>query len=110
MGVFARIFEGLAAEAPETPTIMIAVSLRTLCVRVSLHKYFKAYRTASSLRGKGGGAIDCHWLEGNGECRLIGRTKGLEGRRNCPGESFARKQKPSCTPSSMPKEVRCGFS
>lgn len=54
MGVFARIFEGLAAEAPETPTIMIAVSLRTLCVRVSLHKYFKAYRTASSLRGKGG--------------------------------------------------------
>ncbi|MBL3594225.1 hypothetical protein JMM63_01290 [Rhodovulum sulfidophilum] len=56
MGVFARIFEGLAAEAPETPTIMIEVSLRTLCVRVSLHKYFKAYRTASSLRGKKGGA------------------------------------------------------
>lgn len=38
MGVFARIFEGLAAEAMEPTTIMIDVSRRTPCVRVSLRK------------------------------------------------------------------------
>ncbi|MFX0543905.1 IS5 family transposase [Roseovarius sp. S4756] len=53
MGVFARIFEGLAAEAPEQATIMIDAT------------YLKAHRTASSLRGKKGG-----------RGRLIGRTKG----------------------------------
>jgi transposase len=55
MGVFARIFEGLAAEAAEQTTIMIEVSRRTPCVRVSLRKYLKAHRTASSLRSKKGG-------------------------------------------------------
>jgi len=55
MGVFARIFEGLAAEAAEQTTIMIEVSRRTPCVRVSLRKYLKAHRTASSLRLKKGG-------------------------------------------------------
>ncbi len=55
MGVFARIFEGLAAEAAEPTTIMVEVSSRTPCVRVSLRKYLKAHRTASSLRLKKGG-------------------------------------------------------
>ncbi|WP_111481383.1 IS5 family transposase [Celeribacter halophilus] len=53
MGVFARIFEGLAAEAMDPTTIMIDAT------------YLKAHRTASSLRGKKGG-----------RGRLIGRTKG----------------------------------
>ncbi|AJE44800.1 Transposase [Celeribacter indicus] len=44
LGVFARIFEGLAAEAPEPETIMIDAT------------YLKAHRTASSLRAKKGGA------------------------------------------------------
>ena len=43
MGVFARIFEGLAAEAADQKTIMIDAT------------YLKAHRTASSLRGKKGG-------------------------------------------------------
>ncbi len=43
MGVFARIFEGLAAEAAEPTTIMIDAT------------YLKAHRTASSLRAKKGG-------------------------------------------------------
>lgn len=43
LGVFARIFEGLAAEAPEPGTIMIDAT------------YLKAHRTASSLRVKKGG-------------------------------------------------------
>ncbi|WP_246525334.1 IS5 family transposase [Thalassovita aquimarina] len=53
MGVFARIFEGLASEAANQKTIMIDAT------------YLKAHRTASSLRGKKGG-----------RGRLIGRTKG----------------------------------
>ncbi|MBR9653587.1 IS5 family transposase [Thalassovita aquimarina] len=53
MGVFARIFEGLASEAADQTTIMIDAT------------YLKAHRTASSLRGKKGGGG-----------RLIGRTKG----------------------------------
>ncbi len=55
MGVFSRIFEELAAEAAEQTTIMIEVSRRTPCVRVSLRKDLKAHRTASSLRLKKGG-------------------------------------------------------
>ena len=43
MGVFARIMEGLAAEAAERKTIMIDAT----CL--------KAHRTASSLRAKKGG-------------------------------------------------------
>ncbi len=43
MGVFARIFEGLAAEAADQKTIMIDAT------------YLKAHRTASSMRGKKGG-------------------------------------------------------
>jgi transposase len=53
MGVFARIFEGLAAEGAEPTTIMIDAT------------YLKGHRTASSLRLKKGG-----------RGRLIGRTKG----------------------------------
>jgi transposase len=56
VGVFARIMEGLASEAAEPNTVMIDVSRRTPCVRVSLRKYLKAHRTASSLRVKKGGA------------------------------------------------------
>jgi len=52
MGVFARIMAGLASEGTETKTIMIDVSRRTPCVRVSLRKYLKAHRTASSLWAK----------------------------------------------------------
>jgi transposase len=44
MGVFARIFEGLAAEATDKTTIMIDAT------------YLKAHRTASSLRSKKGDA------------------------------------------------------
>ncbi|WP_243698787.1 transposase [Paracoccus alkanivorans] len=54
-GVFARIMVGLVAESAEHKTIMIDVSRRTPCVRVSLRKYLKAHRTASSLRVKKGG-------------------------------------------------------
>ena len=43
MGGFARIFEGLAAEATDPTTIMIHAT------------YLKAHLTASSLRGKKGG-------------------------------------------------------
>lgn len=44
MGVFARIFEGLAADVVEPTTIMIDAT------------YLKAHRTASSLRSKNGDA------------------------------------------------------
>jgi hypothetical protein len=40
---FAKIFEGLAAEATDPTTIMIDAT------------YLKAHRTAASLRGKKGG-------------------------------------------------------
>ena len=53
-GVFARIMLGLATERAEHKTIMIEVSRRTPCVRVSLRKYLKAHRTATSLRSKKG--------------------------------------------------------
>lgn len=46
MGVFARIFEGLAAEAADPSTVMIDAT------------YLKAHRTASSLRSKRGGVED----------------------------------------------------
>ena len=46
MGVFARIMEGLAAEASEPKTIMIDAT------------YLKAHRTATSLWSKKGGAAD----------------------------------------------------
>ena len=45
-GVFARIMEGLAAEASEPETIMIDAT----CL--------KAHRTATSLQSKKGGAAD----------------------------------------------------
>ena len=44
MGVFARIFEGLAADVVEPTTIMIDAT------------YLKAHRTASSLRTEKGNA------------------------------------------------------
>lgn len=46
MGVFARIFEGLAAKAADPSTVMIDAT------------YLKAHRTASSLRSKRGGVED----------------------------------------------------
>lgn len=46
---------GLAAEASVAKTVMIDVSRRTPCVRVSLRKYLKAHRTATRLRSKKGG-------------------------------------------------------
>ena len=55
MGVFARIMEGLAAEAAERKTVMIDVSRQAPLVRACLRKYLKAHRTASSLRAKKGG-------------------------------------------------------
>lgn len=48
---------GLVAEHGEKKTVMIDVSRRTPCVRVSLRKYLKAHRTASSLGVKKGGAV-----------------------------------------------------
>jgi len=56
---------GLAAKHGEEHTVMIDVSRRTPCVRVSLHKYLKAHRTATSMAAKKGG-----------RGRLIGRTEG----------------------------------
>lgn len=55
MGVFARIMLGLAAEHGERKTVMIEVSRRTPCVRVSLRKYLKAHRPATSMGVKKGG-------------------------------------------------------
>ena len=46
---------GLAAEHGEEKTVMIDVSRRTPCVRVSLRKYLKAHRTATSMGVKKGG-------------------------------------------------------
>ena len=54
-GIFAKMMAGLAAEHGEKKTVMIDVSWRTPCVRVSLRKYLKAHRTASSLGAKKGG-------------------------------------------------------
>lgn len=45
MAVFARMFEGLAAETSGTTTIMIGAT------------YLKAHRTASSLRVEKGAAV-----------------------------------------------------
>ena len=45
MGVFARIFEALAAETADQKAIMIDST------------YLKAHRAASSMRGKKGGAV-----------------------------------------------------
>jgi len=54
-GIFAQMMAGLAAEHGEKKTVMVEVSRRTPCVRVSLRKYLKAHRTASSLGVKNGG-------------------------------------------------------
>lgn len=63
------MMDGLAAEAAVPKTLMIDVSRRTPRVRVSLRKYLKAHRTATSLRSKKGGS-------GARRGRLIGRTEG----------------------------------
>ena len=52
MGVFARMMRGLSEQGADKSTLMIDVSRRTPCVRVSLRKYLKSHRTASSLRVK----------------------------------------------------------
>ena len=54
-GIFAKMMVGLAAGQGEKKTIMIEVSRRTPCVRVSLRKYLKAHRTATSMGVKKGG-------------------------------------------------------
>jgi transposase len=54
-GVFARIVAELAAEEPEEKTAMIDASTRTPCVRMSLRKYLKTRRTATSLAVRKGG-------------------------------------------------------
>ena len=56
-GIFARMMAGLAAEHGERKTVMIEVSRRTPCVRVSLRKYLKAHRTATSMAAQKGGAV-----------------------------------------------------
>ena len=55
-GIFARMVVGLAAEHGDEKTVMIEVSRRTPCVRVSLRKYLKAHRTETSMAAKKGGA------------------------------------------------------
>ena len=59
---------GLAAEHGEEKTVMIDAT------------YLKAHRTATSLGVKKGDE-PCRAIgpSDNGECRLIGRTKGFEG-------------------------------
>jgi hypothetical protein len=54
-GVFARMMDGLAAEAAVPKTVMIDVSRHAPLVRACLRKYLKAHRTATSLRSKKGG-------------------------------------------------------
>ena len=54
-GVFARIMDGLAAEAAVPKTVMIDVSRHAPLVRACLRKYLKAHRTATNLRSKKGG-------------------------------------------------------
>ena len=61
---------GLSAEHGERTTVAIDAT------------YLKARRTAASMAANKGG----------GRGRLIGRTKAFEGRRNCLGDSFARKR------------------
>ena len=56
-GIFARMMEGLAAEAAVPKTVMIDVSRRAPLVRACLRKYLKAHRTATSLRWKKGGQM-----------------------------------------------------
>ena len=53
-GIFARMMEGLAAEAVVPKTVMIDVSGHAPLVRACPRKYLKAHRTASSLRSKKG--------------------------------------------------------
>jgi hypothetical protein len=48
------MIDGLATEAAAPKTVMIEVSRRTPCNRVSLRKYLKVHHTASSLRSKKG--------------------------------------------------------
>ena len=62
-GVFIRIMTGLATKVADEKTIMIDVGRRTPCVRVSLRKYLKAHRTASSPAGKKGGIERGPWLQ-----------------------------------------------
>ena len=54
-GVFARMMAGLSAGHGEEKTVMIEVSRRTPSVRVSLRKYLKGHRTATSMGVKKGG-------------------------------------------------------
>ena len=56
-GIFAKMMAGLVAEHGEKKTVMIDVSRRRPCVRVSLRKYLKGHRTASSLGVKKEGAV-----------------------------------------------------
>ncbi|NIZ09465.1 hypothetical protein HCZ97_08465 [Pseudooceanicola sp. HF7] len=56
-GIFAKMMAGLVAEHGQKKTVMIDVSRRTPCARVSLRNYLKAHRTASSLGVKKGGAV-----------------------------------------------------
>ena len=53
-GVFARIMDGLAAEAAVPKTGMIDVRGHAPLVRACPRKYLKAHRTATSLRSKKG--------------------------------------------------------
>jgi hypothetical protein len=54
MGVFARMMDGLSAEAAIPKTVMIDVSRHAPLVRACLRKYLKAHRTATSLRPENG--------------------------------------------------------
>ncbi len=53
-GVFARMMDGLAAEASTPKMVMIDVSGHAPLVRACPRKYLKAHRTATSLRSKTG--------------------------------------------------------
>ena len=69
--VFAQMRLGPAAEHGEETTVMIDVSTRTPCVRMSVRKYLKTHRTATSMGVTNGG-----------RGHPIRRTKGFEGSRN----------------------------
>ena len=58
--VFALMRVGPAAEHGEETTVMIDVSTRTPCVRMSVRKYLKTHRTATSM-----GVTNGAWTPGS---------------------------------------------
>ena len=91
-GVFARIMEGLAAEAAERRTGMIDVSRHAPLLRACLRKYLKAHRTASSLRSSEAEKKSIRWIDfppnGNPATSAGARSGAVRGSGIDPGGQF----------------------